>query len=115
MSRAPHAELATSPLANCTDQLTGATRVKLHSLDTWARIFDFGTGPGLSMYLTPFDDHAGNHGMRFAMFSPTAAFDMFTPTPPIAADDTWHHVAVTVTTAKDPSDTVTMYVDGAVV
>jgi hypothetical protein len=111
----PHAELAASPLANCTDQLTVATWVKLHSLDMWARIFDFGTGSGSSMYLTAFDDHGGNHGMRFAMFSPTAAFDMFTPTPPIAADDTWHHVAVTVAPSGDTDEMVRMYVDGAVV
>src|SRR4051812_29595100 len=31
----PHAELATAPLANCTDQLTVATWVKIHSLDAW--------------------------------------------------------------------------------
>ena len=114
----PHAELAASPLANCTTELTVATWVKLHTQDAWARIFDFGTGPGSSMYLTPFDDRGtGNHGMRFAMFSPTAAFDMFTPTPPIAGDDTWHHVAVTVVPsgATLQNEMVTMYVDGMVV
>ena len=113
----PHAELAATPLANCTTDLTVATWVKLHSQDQWARIFDFGTGGAPFIYLTLFDDQgAGNHGMRFAMVAPPAPdFNMFTPTPPIAADDTWHHVAVTVTTIKDPSDTVTMYVDGAVV
>jgi concanavalin A-like lectin/glucanase superfamily protein len=116
----PHAELATSPLANCTDQFTVATWVKMHTLDTWARIIDFGTGPGSSMYLTPFDDQgAGVHGMRFAMFSPTTAFNMSTPTPPLPADDTWHHVAVTVVPVVDQNqvtnEMVTMYVDGAVV
>jgi hypothetical protein len=116
----PHAELAASPLANCTDQFTVATWVKMHTLDTWARIIDFGTGPGSSMFLTPFDDQgADKHGMRFAMFSPTAAFNMSTPTPPIPADDTWHHVAVTVVPIVDQSqvtnEMVTIYVDGAVV
>jgi hypothetical protein len=115
----PHAELATSPLANCTDQLTVATWVKMHTLDTWARIIDFGTGSGSSMFLTPFDDQgADKHGMRFAMFSPTAAFNMSTPTPPIPADDTWHHVAVTVVPVVDQNqvtnEMVTIYVDGAV-
>lgn len=111
----PHAELATSPLASCTTELTVATWVKLHSQDAWARIFDFGTGPGSSMYLTPFDDQGGgNHGMRFAMFKPGVAFDMFTATPPVAGDDTWHHVAVTVAPSGATDEVVTMYVDGAV-
>lgn len=112
----PHAELAAAPLASCTDQLTVATWVKLHSQDPWARVFDFGTGGGLSMYLTLFDDRGGgNHGMRFAMFKPNVAFDMFTPTPPVAGDDTWHHVAVTVAPSGATNEMVTMYVDGAVV
>jgi hypothetical protein len=118
----PHAELAAAPLANCTDQLTVATWVKLHSLDMWARIFDFGTGGGLSIYLTPFDDHPQMnpaaphlHGMRFAMFKPGVAFDMSTATPPVAGDDTWHHVAVTVAPSGATDEAVTMYVDGAVV
>jgi len=55
--------------------------------------------------------------MHFAMFKPGVAFDMFTttPTPPIAGDDTWHHVAVTVAPSGDTDETATMYVDGAVV
>jgi hypothetical protein len=117
----PHAELATSPLANCTDQLTIATWVKMHTLDMFARIIDFGTGSGSSMYLTPLDDHpAPNpddphlHGLRFAMFSPTTGFNMSTDTPLVPGDDTWHHVAVTVVPSGTANETVTMYVDGAV-
>lgn len=117
----PHAELATSPLANCTDQLTIATWVKMHTLDMFARIIDFGTGSGSSMFLTPFDDHpAPNpddphlHGLRFAMFSPTTGFNMSTDTPLVPGDDTWHHVAVTVVPSGTANETVTMYVDGAV-
>jgi hypothetical protein len=112
----PHAELATSPLHSCTDQLTVATWVKLHSQDAWARVFDFGTGGGLSIYLSLYDDRgAGNHGMHFAMFKPGVAFDMVTATPPIAGDDTWHHVAVTVAPSGATDEVVTMYVDGTVV
>jgi hypothetical protein len=116
----PHAELAATPLASCTDQLTVATWVKLHTQDAWARVFDFGTGAGLSIYLTLFDDRPvtgapDDHGMRFAMFKPGVAFDMFTATPPIAGDDTWHHVAVTVAPNGGTNEMVTMYVDGAVV
>jgi len=108
----PHAELAATPLASCTDQLTVATWVKLHSQDGWARVFDFGIGTQRFIYLTLFDDRGGgNHGMHFAMVSPGGIFDMATATPPIAGDDTWHHAAVTVAS----SGLVTMYVDGAVV
>lgn len=114
----PHAELAATPLANCTTELTVATWVKLHSQDNWARIFDFGIATSRFIYLTLFDDRdpattggPRQHGMHFAMVSPGGVFDMVTATPPVAGDDTWHHVAVTVT---DPG-LVTMYVDGAVV
>lgn len=111
----PYAVLASTPLANCTTQLTVAAWVKLHSQDAWARIFDFGTGNTRFIYLTPFDDRGGgNHGMHFAMVSPGGVFDMFTPTPPIAGDDTWHHVAVTVAPSGATDEVVTMYVDGGV-
>jgi hypothetical protein len=114
----PHAEFATSPLHSCTDQLTVATWVKLHSQDGWARIFDFGTGGGLFTYLTVYDG-TNQHGMHFAMVSPGGIFDIATTSPPIAGDDTWHHVAVTVVPAAPPAgpndEVVTMYVDGAVV
>jgi hypothetical protein len=115
----PHVELETAPLGHCTDQLTVATWVKLHSQDPWARVFDFGTDTS-SIYLTLFDDQgSGVHGMRFAMFTATDGFNMFTPTPPIAVDDMWHHVAVTVAPSVSQSgaaqETVTMYVDGAAV
>jgi len=113
-----YAQLATAPLARCTTQLTVATWVKLHSQDSWARVFDFGTGTPATtfIYLTLYDDRDGAngaraHGMHFAMVSPNGAFDLFTATPPVAADNTWHHVAVTV----DAGALVTMYVDGAVV
>jgi hypothetical protein len=52
--------------------------------------------------------------MHFAMVSPGGVFDMATDTPPIAGDDTWHHVAVTVAPSGATNETVTMYVDGAV-
>jgi hypothetical protein len=109
-------ELAATPLANCTDQLTVATWVKLHSQDGWARVFDFGISDKRFIYLTLFDDRGGGtHGMHFAMVSPGGAFDTFTGTPPIAGDDTWHHVAVTVAPSGATDEVVTMYVDGAAV
>jgi hypothetical protein len=113
----PHVSLTTTPLKDCTTELTVATWVKLHAQDNWARVFDFGTGNTAFIYVTPFDDRPpptqgdpNLHGMRFAMVSPHGAFDLFTATPPIPGDNTWHHIAVTV-----KGDDVTMYVDGAII
>src|SRR5262249_8042822 len=44
-----------------------------------------------------------------SMKSPAGTFDLVTSTPPIPADATWHHVAVTV----DAGGVVVLFVDGA--
>jgi hypothetical protein len=103
----PQVVFASSPLASCTTQLTVAAWIKLHALTSWSRIFDFGTSTTAFIYLAPTD----GAGMHFAMVSPHGVFDMVTASPPVAADDTWHHVAVTV----DPAKLVTLYVDGGAV
>lgn len=100
----PHVVLSANPLADCTQEMTVAAWVKLRSLDNWARIFDFGSASTF-VYLAP-TDGAGTH---FAMVAAGGAFDMVSPSPLIAADNTWHHIAVTV--AAD--GTVTMYADGS--
>jgi Concanavalin A-like lectin/glucanases superfamily len=106
----PHVVLSTSPLAGCTNQMTVATWVRLRALTPWSRIFDFGNlgnpDPERFIFLAPTD----GAGMHFAMVGPNGAFDMVAPSAPIAGDDTWHHVAVTVNPAKH----VVMYVDGNV-
>jgi len=103
----PTATLAQNPLATCTNELTVSAWVKLHELQNWARIFDFGTGTTRFIYLAPTD----GAGMHFAMVAESGVFDLVTATPPLAADDSWHHVAATVATGG----AVTLYVDGAVV
>jgi len=48
------------------DDFTIATWVRLDSVDTWSRIFDFGTGTTVNMFLTP--EAGGTNGpLRFAI------------------------------------------------
>ncbi len=97
----PHATLASSPLATCTE-FTVATWIKLDALDS-SRIFDFGTGIDTYVYLAVTD----GTGVHFGMAVPgKPAFDLATPSP-LAADGRWHHVAVTLL-----SGVARIYVDG---
>jgi len=108
----PYVKFASSPMAHCTTQLTIAAWIKIHELVPWARVFDFGIGlaDGNFMYLAPYDDpNDGTHGMHFAMFSSNGHIDMRTTTPPVPADNDWHHVAVTFLEGH-----ITVYVGGAV-
>jgi len=69
-----------------------------------SRVFDFGTAATHEIYLAPND----GTGMHFGMKSPAGTFDLVTSAPPIQADSTWHHVAVTM----DAGNTVVLFVDG---
>jgi hypothetical protein len=93
-----------NPLAGCTNQFTIAAWIRINSYATNSRIFDFGTSTTHSIYLTPND----GTGMHFGMMSPAGTFDLATATPPIPADSTWHHVAITM----DSGNVVVMFVDG---
>lgn len=101
----PTVTLGTNPLAHCTTEMTIAAWIKPHSIDAWARVFNFGSGTTAFTYLVPSD---GGH-MHFAMVAPTGIYDLTSATVPFTADNAWHHVAVTV--AND--GTTTMYADGA--
>ena len=103
----PTVTLGGNPLAHCTNELTVSAWIKLHALTPWSRIFDFGTGTTAFIYLAPTD----GTGMHFAMVSPNGVFDLVSPSAPVAGDDTWHNVAVTV----DAAGLVTMYADGAAI
>jgi len=100
----PHVAFGANPIAGCTTQLTVAAWVKLRTLTPWSRVFDFGSGNTAFIYLAPTD----GVGMHFAMVAPSGVFDLVSPTPPIAADSAWHHVAVTV----GEGGVVTLYADG---
>lgn len=104
-SDGPHAQLADSPLAGCENRMTIALWVQVGTSTDNARLFDFGTGTSLYLYLAPSD----GTGMHIGMASPAGTFDMVTPTPPITADGEWHHLAVTI-----DASVVTLYIDGAI-
>ncbi|WP_420852197.1 DUF5695 domain-containing protein [Paenibacillus hamazuiensis] len=81
--------------------------VKIGSLGDWARIFDFGTGTGSYMFLSP---QPGGAGLRYAITTggngaeQQLSYTQATPT------GTWQHVAVTLS-----GTTGTLYVNGTAV
>jgi len=74
----------------------------------WQRVFDFGAGESVNMFLTP---NASGDVMRFAM-TDTGYWDEDQATASSALPTGWHHVAVTI----DPNHTThLLYLDGEVV
>jgi fibronectin type 3 domain-containing protein len=77
----------------------------LDSLSTWSRLFDFGTGTTVNMFLTP--KNGANSKVRFAITTSGSGGEQRidgTAALPIGG---WHHVAVTLS-----GSTGTLYVDG---
>jgi alpha galactosidase A-like protein/concanavalin A-like lectin/glucanase superfamily protein/alpha galactosidase C-like protein len=71
---------------------------------SWSRIFDFGTGTGVNMFLTP--DVGGAPGVRFAITtSGSGGEQQISAAEPLATG--WQHVAVTLS-----GTTGTLYVNG---
>lgn len=84
---------------------TVSTWVKWYGGNMWQRIFDFGTGTGLYMYLTPY---SGINTLRFGIKTPATGNiekDVDAPTLPVGV---WKHVAIT-----KRGNTATLYMDGA--
>ena len=94
-------------LMSTINDFTIATWVKLDTVLTWARIFDFGTENSNSMFLVPQTSTSGE-GTRFAIKTtsgyPKLSYNYTWPL------DTWTHIAVTLS-----GDTATMYINGNVV
>lgn len=106
-SSGPHAVLNENPIAGCTEELTISLWIKLRGFDDGAHAFDFGTTDNTHyMYLAPSD----GTGTRFAMRTPAGETLVATETRLFPADDTWHHLAVTI----NADDLVVLYVDGLV-
>ncbi|BCU76113.1 LamG-like jellyroll fold domain-containing protein [Luteolibacter sp. LG18] len=88
--------------------VTGCTVMlwaNLDSVSTWQRLFDFGTGTSVYMFLTPKNGANGN--LRFAISTAGGGGEQkIDGTAPFPAGG-WHHVAVTLAGA-----TGTLYVDG---
>jgi len=104
-SNGPHVVIGANPLATCSTAFTIAAWLRINSYAVGSRLFDFGTSDTHSIYLSPND----GTGMHFAMKSPAGTFDLVTSSPPVPADATWHHVAVSV----DSGGVVVLFVDGA--
>jgi hypothetical protein len=86
------------------NNFTIATWVKITTLSTWSRIFDFGTGTTVNMFLTP---QSGN-GVRFAITTGGSGNEQRINGSSALATGTWVHVAVTLS-----GNTGTLYVNGA--
>ncbi|MBP8304362.1 MAG: discoidin domain-containing protein [Phycisphaerae bacterium] len=77
-------------------------------VDDWQRIFDFGSGTAVNMFLTP--SVAAGGPMRFAIkTAPIGSEDQITAA--AFLDAGWHHVAVTINSANT---TIAVFVDGEV-
>jgi hypothetical protein len=86
-----HARLPSGILANISD-FTVSAWVNLTAATQWARIFDFGSGTGSYMFLTP---RSSAGGMRFAITTGGAAGEQTINSTTPLATGTWKHVAVT--------------------
>jgi autotransporter-associated beta strand protein len=89
------------------NDFTIAAWVKIDTLSTWSRIFDFGTGTNVNMFLTPL---SGSGAVRFAITTSGGNNEQrINGTSPLATG-AWQYVAVTLA-----GNTGTLYVNGAAV
>jgi hypothetical protein len=101
------------PIGSLISSLTNSTFALWENFSdaggSWQRIFDFGTGETINMFLTPNNGATGS--IRFAITTSGAGGE-----DQLTAPDTlplgWHHVAVTI---DADNDTSAMYLDGLMV
>ncbi len=84
--------------------------VYLNSLNTWARLFDFGADTDRYMFLAPYNGSQ----MRFAITKFTGAGEQGINGPALTAG-TWNHVAVTLKADNAGSGVGTLYLNGVAV
>ncbi|RIQ29641.1 ThuA domain-containing protein [Jiangella rhizosphaerae] len=100
-----YAELPTGVVSDLTGDFTIATWVNRAATgQEWSRIFDFGSGTGVNMFLTP--NAGGAPGLRYAIKPSGASEQQITYNQELPAG--WHHVAVTLS-----GTTGTLWLDGA--
>ena len=98
--------LPTSIVSGLND-FTISAWIKITTLANWARVFDFGSGTGSYMFLTP--DAGGTNALRFAITTNTNSNEQQLNGPAITPG-VWTHVAVTLA-----GNVATLYVNGIAV
>jgi GH43 family beta-xylosidase len=83
---------------------TVASWVKLDTTGSWRRIFDFGTGTSVNMFLVP---QSSSSTVRFAITTSGNGAEQQLNATPVLPTGTWKHVTVTKS-----GNTATLYVDG---
>jgi hypothetical protein len=105
-----YVELSIGSLINELTNCTFMTWVDFSNAGgSWQRIFDFGTGTEVNMFLTPRTDINGP--LRFAI-TISGNFNEDQTTAPTTLPSGWHHVAVTI---NPDNNTHLLYIDGKVV
>ena len=87
-----YVDLADGVLNGLTE-FTAATWVYLDSRSDWTRIFDFGTGTSVNMFLTP--KNGGDGNLRYAITTSGGGGEQRINTSYVFPLRTWTHVAVT--------------------
>ncbi len=103
-----HASLPTGVVSTLND-FTIAAWVKIDTLSTWSRIFDFGTGTTVNMFLTPRASSTSGV-VRFAITTSGGNNEQQINGTSALAAGSWQHVAVTLS-----GNTGTLYVNGVAV
>ena len=93
LSGSAYATLPTGVVSTLSD-FTISAWVNVTSTANWLRIFDFGTGTGDYMYLTP--KNGSNGKVRYAIIPSGAGGEQQIDGPAALATGTWTHVAVTL-------------------
>ncbi len=100
-----YVDLPIGPLIATLKDTTIATHVYYGASTTWQRVFDFGTGTTVYMFLTPYQEVTGV--MRFAIHTAAVAEQVVNGTSAMTVG--WHHAAIVI---DSTTMTLNLYLDG---